>query len=93
MQMSALDTDCTSGTGKIHAFTLNFTEIESGQPCVYTYDSGVMCAPLSFDIYDFASHLSRTVCMNYLGRFISFLIRVCRLLPLLLKRYSPYRIN
>lgn len=36
MQMSALDTDCTSGTGKIHAFTLNFTEIGSGRCSLYT---------------------------------------------------------
>lgn len=34
--MSALDTDCTSGTGKIHAFTLNFTEIGSGRCSLYT---------------------------------------------------------
>lgn len=34
MQMSALDTDCTSGIGKIHAFTLNFPKLD---PVVVVY--------------------------------------------------------
>lgn len=53
--MSALDTDCTSGTGKIHAFTLNFTEIESGQR-MFVYITGHVRGAL-LDIYDFPSRL------------------------------------
>lgn len=56
MQMSALDTDCTSGTGKIHAFTLNFNEIGSWVPSLYAI---VLCHVCSApDIYGFQSHLS-----------------------------------
>lgn len=56
MQMSALDTDCTSGTGKIHAFTLNFTEIGSRRR-MFIYERTVSRAR-ALDIYDFQSHLS-----------------------------------
>lgn len=54
--MSALDTDCTSGTGKIHAFTLNFTEIGSRRR-MFIYERTVSRAR-ALDIYDFQSHLS-----------------------------------
>lgn len=46
--MSALDTDCTSGTGKIHAFTLNFTEIGSRRRSLYT---SALCHVLHYPQY------------------------------------------
>lgn len=59
--MSALDTDCTSGTEKIHAFTLNFTEIGSRLRSLYT--STLRHARTALDIYDFQSHMSHSLAL------------------------------
>lgn len=71
--MSALDTDCTSGTGKIHAFTLNFTEIGSGRCSFAARARRVTCAP---HIYDFQSRLLHVLSVRRVDRRASLWLNV-----------------
>lgn len=57
--MSALDTDCTSGTGKIHAFTLNFTEIGSRLRSLYT---SAVCHARTAPIFTIFNRICHTRC-------------------------------